>query len=173
MSPVADTVLGSVALASGALVLARRKGDRLHRLSGRVYAGVMVALCGLAFGLRDSTPFFEGVGPFHVAALVSLATVAVGVAAARRRRPDWLAWHLQGMAWSYVGVVMATGGHLQAPLAGALADLGLGRGAAIGLSLAAVWGLPPLVGEVWIARRLPGWLALGRDRAPSALAEAA
>ena len=171
MTPIAivHTALGATALATGAAVLMRPKGTRAHRWTGRVYAASMVALCGLAFGLRDSTPFFEGFGPFHIAAVVSLVTVALGVEAAWRKRPGWAGWHLSWMVWSYIGLVMATGGHLQRPLAEAIYALGVPTGAAIALSLLVVWGLPPAVGALWLKRRTPGWLGT----AGPALGEAA
>lgn len=162
------TALGVTALGTGALVLARRKGDRWHRRVGRVYVGSMVALCLLSFGLRDSTPMFRGFGPFHVASLISLATVIAGAVSAWRRRPGWLPWHFMWMAWSYIGLVMATGGHIQLPLMLGLLEIGVPRGAAIGLSLFAVWGVPPLVGRWWIGRQQPGWEALGRFVDPDA-----
>ena len=165
------TALGTTALATGALVLARRKGDRPHRLVGRVYAASMVALCLLSFGLRDTTPLFRGYGPFHLAALVSLGTVTAGVVVAWRRRPGWFEGHYMWMAWSYIGLVMATGGHVARPAFLALRDAGLGAGAALALSLFAVWGLPPLVGSRWIARRKAGWDALGTRRPPSGAGE--
>ncbi|MGB3544886.1 DUF2306 domain-containing protein [Rubrivirga sp.] len=164
MTPTAivHTVLGVTALASGALVLVRRKGDRTHRLAGRVYVGTMLALCLLSFGLHDSTPFFAGYGPFHIAALVSLATVTAGMVVVRRRREGWLEGHYQWMAWSYIGLVMATGGHVMDPAFLWLRDLGLHPGAAIGISIFVVWGLPPIVGSRWIAKRQSGWDALAR-----------
>ncbi len=44
----------------------------------------------------------------NAAALVSLATVAVGMGAVLRRRPGWLGRHYSYMAWSYVGLLAAT-----------------------------------------------------------------
>ena len=164
------TALGVAALATGAFVLARPKGGRPHRLVGRVYVGAMLVLCLASFGLRDSTPFFRGLGMFHVAAVVSLATVSAGAWEAWRRRPGWLSGHLQWMAWSYVGLVMATGGHVAGPLYRALLGLGAPGGLATALALAAVWGLPPLVGSRVIRRRVPAWEALGVRLVPGSVA---
>ena len=159
MSPIAvvHTVLGTAAPATGAAVLARPKGGRWHRLAGRVYVAAMGLLCVLAFGLRDSTPFFQGLGPFHVAACVSLVTVLAGLVTVRRKRENWLAAHYMWMAWSYIGLVMATGGHVVNPLARTLLDLGLARGLAVGIALGVAWAVPPIVGRRLIARRQPGW----------------
>lgn len=163
MTPTAafHTALGVLALATGAAVLLRRKGDRPHRWVGRVYAAAMVTLCVASFGLRDSTPFVAGYGPFHVAALVSLVTVTAGVVVAMRRRENWLGAHYMWMAWSYIGLIMATGGHVMQPAFLVLRDAGLHAGLSLALSIALVWGLPPLVGRRWIARRQPAWDALG------------
>ena len=166
---VFHTALGTLALGTGAVVLLRSKGGRWHRVVGRVYVVSMVVLCLSSFGLRGTTPAFQGFGPFHVAAVVSLVTVSAGAWSAWRRRAGWLPWHYMWMAWSYIGLVMATGGHVQAPLAFALVGLGLARGAAIGLSLFVVWGLPPILGRRWIARRLPAWDALGARVAPGSV----
>ncbi len=162
MTPTAlvHTALGVTALAAGAFVLARRKGDRLHRVVGRVYAGALVVLCVLSFGLRDSTPFVQGLGPFHVAALVSLGTVTAGVVVAWRRRENWLAAHYMWMAWSYIGLVMATGGHVVQPLFLGLRDVGVPTAVSVAVALAVAWVVPPLVGRWWIARQQPGWDAL-------------
>ncbi len=157
------TALGVAALATGAFVLARRKGDGLHRVVGRVYAAAMVGLCVLSFGLRDTTPLFAGYGPFHIAAVVSLVTVVAGVVVAWRRRPGWLEGHYMWMAWSYVGLVMATGGHVMRPVFLWMRDAGVPAGLALGASLFAVWGLPPLVGSRLIARRKAGWDRLGAE----------
>jgi hypothetical protein len=48
-------------------------------------------------------------GPFHLAAIASLATVAAGTwAAVRRQPPDrWLERHYYWMTYSYVGLVAA------------------------------------------------------------------
>ena len=166
MTPIAlvHTALGTIALVAGAAVLLRPKGGRRHRVTGRVYVVAMLALCGLSFGLGSSTPFFSGLGPFHIAALVSLGTVSAGAAVALRRGPNWLAAHYMWMAWSYIGLVMATGGHVVAPIARALLGLGLARGVAIGIALGVAWALPPLVGRWWIARRQPAWDALAGAR---------
>ena len=171
MTPIAvlHTALGVTALATGAVVLARRKGDSPHRIVGRVYVGAMVALCGLSFGLRSSTPLFEGLGPFHVAALVSLGTVLAGFWSAWRRRPGWLPWHYMWMAWSYIGLVMATGGHVVQPVFRGLLEAGVPRGVSVGAAIALAWAVPPLIGRWWIGRQQPGWDRLDvRPETPSA-----
>lgn len=158
------TLFGVVALASGAVVLGRRKGDRLHRVSGWVYAVSMLLLCVGSFWIQDSTPFYQGFGPFHVAALVSLVTLLWGLwsvrmsAAAPEARA---AGHVRSMVWSYVGLVMATGSHAIQPVGGGIRDgLGLSSGVAFPLAVALCWGIPPLVAVLSLLLRGNGLEAL-------------
>jgi uncharacterized membrane protein len=78
---------GVLALVAGALVLARSKGDRSHRLLGRIYFAGMSVLNLTGLGIYR---LFDGFGPFHAAALISLATIVPGVHTARAKRPGWL-----------------------------------------------------------------------------------
>jgi uncharacterized membrane protein len=107
MSPLGwlHTACALAALASGAGVLLRPKGTGAHRRLGWVYVGSMVALNATALLIYR---LFGGFGPFHWAALASLATVVAGAWAARRRRPAaWVARHYWWMTLSYVGLVAA------------------------------------------------------------------
>jgi uncharacterized membrane protein len=100
------TVSAVAALVSGAAVLVRRKGTRAHRRLGCVYVGSVVVLNATALLVYR---LFGGFGPFHVAALLSLATIAGGVLPAVRRRPAgrWVERHYWWMTFSYVGLVAA------------------------------------------------------------------
>lgn len=94
-----------LALASGALVLRRPKGTARHRALGWVYVGAMLATNLTALGIYR---LFGRFGPFHAAALASLATTAVGIIATRRRaRRNWIAYHYFWMTYSYLGLVAA------------------------------------------------------------------
>ena len=149
------TLFGVVALVSGAFVLLRRKGDTLHRISGWIYAVSMLLLCVGSFWIQDSTPFFQGLGPFHVAASVSLVTLLFGLWSVRFSRgsaASRAAGHVQSMVWSYVGLVMATGSHLIEPIGGALRTLGMG-GSGVLIATFLCWGLPPLVTVLAMKRR--------------------
>lgn len=163
---LAHTVFGVLALAAGAVVLLRQKGDRVHRRIGWVYAVSLAVLCIESFWIQDATPFFRGFGMFHVMALVSLGTLLAGIVPAIRRRPGWLGWHYAFMAWSYIGLVMATGSHVFRPVfLFFLRDVGL-PAAVCGVATALVlWGLPPLVGALWIKRREPRWQGLAPEGA--------
>lgn len=100
------TVCAVVALGSGAAVLLRRKGTRVHRRIGWIYVASMLLLNGTALMIYR---LFGGFGPFHVAAVFSLATVVAGTVPAVRRRPaNWVERHYAWMTWSYVGLCAAT-----------------------------------------------------------------
>ena len=92
------------ALGFGALVLLMRKGTQLHRAIGMAYATAMIALCVTALMIYRISGHF---GPFHVLALVSLATIVGGVMAVLRRRPGWLSKHYRMMTFSYLGLLSA------------------------------------------------------------------
>jgi uncharacterized membrane protein len=96
-----------IALASGAVVLLRRKGTASHRRIGWVYVASMLALNITALAIYRLTKTF---GPFHVAALFSLATVVAAIIPAWRRKPrnGWLDLHYYFMSWSYLGLLAAT-----------------------------------------------------------------
>ncbi len=94
------------ALVAGGWVLLRQKGTRNHRQVGYAYAASMLVLNVTALLIYRLTGSF---GPFHVAALASLATLLAGIIPARRRLPaaSWLDRHYFFMAWSYLGLVAA------------------------------------------------------------------
>lgn len=98
--------LGIIALFLGLLVVALGKGTNLHRRVGLCYVIAMVLLNATALWIFDLTGRF---GPFHVAALISLATLFAGYLPALFRRPfkEWIALHGTFMSWSYVGLVAA------------------------------------------------------------------
>lgn len=99
------TACALVALGSGAAVLLRRKGNRAHRRLGWVYVASMLLLNGTALMIYR---LFGGFGPFHVAAVFSLATVIAGIIPPIRRKPaNWVEHHYAWMTWSYVGLLAA------------------------------------------------------------------
>ena len=58
------------------------------------------------------------------------------------------------MLWSYVGLVMATNSHVfRDVFLFFVRDVELERTAAIGCTVALLWGLPPAVGTLLINRR--------------------
>ena len=106
MTPLAALHIASAiaALVLGALVLRRRKGDGRHRAFGRMYFASMLTVNLTALPI---TRLFGGFGPFHAAALVSLATVIPGVLVVRKKNPGWLEKHYFWMTFSYVGLLAA------------------------------------------------------------------
>jgi uncharacterized membrane protein len=108
MSPLGRLHLAAAlaALAAGAWVLLRPKGTAAHRRAGWAYVASMLLLNATALLIYRLTRTF---GPFHVAALVSLATLVAGVVPARRRQPAgaWLERHYFFMAYSYLGLAAA------------------------------------------------------------------
>jgi len=95
-----------VALAAGAWIIWRPKGTATHRRVGWVYAAGMLTLNVTALMIYRLTGTF---GPFHIAALVSLVTLIIGLVPAWRRQPaNWLDHHYFWMAYSYLGLLAAT-----------------------------------------------------------------
>jgi uncharacterized membrane protein len=92
------------ALAFGLFVIATRKGTQLHRAMGMAYAIAMVVLNLCALMIYRINGHF---GPFHVLALLSLATIFAGVAMAAMRPRNWLARHYLMMNFSYLGLLSA------------------------------------------------------------------
>lgn len=99
--------LAVAALLSGTVVVALGKGTGIHRLVGFVYATSMLGLNGSALLIYNLTGSF---GPFHVLALISLATVLIGVVYALLSTPRdrWIILHAYWMSWSYIGLLAAT-----------------------------------------------------------------
>ncbi len=100
------TAAAVAALVAGALVLLRGKGTRSHRRLGWTYAVAMIALNATALAIYRLTGSF---GPFHIAAILSLASVTAGVIPAVRRKPagTWVERHYWWMTYSYLGLIAA------------------------------------------------------------------
>jgi uncharacterized membrane protein len=101
---VAHIIFALAAMLAGATVLLRRKGTLWHKRLGYVYASCMIGLNATALMIFR---LFHRPGPFHVLALVSLATLGAGLLPAWRRRAGWLERHYRMMSWSYVGLCAA------------------------------------------------------------------
>jgi uncharacterized membrane protein len=146
-------LIGIAALLLGLFVVTLRKGTSLHRKIGLSYVIAMVALNGTALWIYDLTGRF---GPFHIAALVSLATLLAGYVPVlfRASFTDWVALHGTFMSWSYVGLVAAFLSEIAARVPG----VGFSP-AVIGATVVAVVG-----GAVLIHTRVP---VRARQLAPS------
>lgn len=104
--PVANlhVAFAVLALAFGLRILTTRRGTPTHRKLGYGYIASMLVMNVAALLLYARTGAY---GPFHVAALISLATLIAGAIPAILRRPrgGWLSLHWEFMSWSFVGLV--------------------------------------------------------------------
>lgn len=100
------------ALVLGAVVVLRPKGVRAHRRLGVAYAIALLVVDVAALSVHREATF----GPFHVLAVISLLTIAVGITplALGSRVPTALATHAYCMTWSYAGLIAAGIGQLAA-----------------------------------------------------------
>jgi uncharacterized membrane protein len=98
--------LGIAALILGLALLLLHKGTHVHRKIGQGYVLSMLLLNGTALMIYD---LYGRFGPFHVASVISLATVGAGFVPVYLRRPrgSWLQRHATFMCWSYVGLLAA------------------------------------------------------------------
>jgi len=117
-----------LALASGAAVVLRTKGDRTHVATGRLYLVSMVALNVSSLSIFRITGDF---GPFHAGALLSLGTLAIGIGAVRRRVRPAIYLHGYCMLWSYLGLAAAAVSEIATHMLGWAPSMGV-----VGTSLA-------------------------------------
>lgn len=143
MLGTAHTALAVASLILGAIVFFQQKGGARHRLFGYLYAGALLLVNLSALSVYQES---SGPGPFHIFALVSLATLSGGFIPAFRRRPkdSWLEAHAYCMSWSFVGLVAAGAAQMATKL--------VGPGV---LQVAIPTALVVLVGALLIHRRVP------------------
>lgn len=89
----------------GGMILFRRKGDRLHRMGGRIWAGLMLAVCLSSFFIH-TIRMFGPWSPIHLLSVGTLAALARGVWAAKARR---IVDHRRTMQATYLGALVAAG----------------------------------------------------------------
>ena len=125
-----------LALLAGASVLLLPKGTRAHKALGAAYVVALVVVNVAALSLHRENAF----GVFHVLAVISLVTVAVGIAPllVGWRSPPVLAIHAYCVTWSYAG--LAAAGFGQAATAA-----GQGRGWVVLVVIALVLSLSGVV----------------------------
>ena len=99
-------VTSFAAIVTGGWVMWIPKGTRWHRTIGHAYVWSMAGLLISALLIYDLTGSF---GPFHFAAIVSSATLVLGMfmVLARRPKKNWIEQHAVVMSWSYVGLMSA------------------------------------------------------------------
>jgi uncharacterized membrane protein len=157
----AHLVASISAVALGAVVLAHTtKGGTRHRQLGWAYVVAMLTVNATAFMLYG---LFGGIGPFHVAALISLAGLVAGIRAARSARRARLAQqvfkrsnrvevHYWWMTFSYVGLVAALASEAITRLPATRA-IGGGTGAMFGAAVGGATALIFAVGSYLIVTR--------------------
>lgn len=94
-----------LAFGLGGYVLFRRKGDRLHRMGGRIWVGLMLAVCLSSFFIH-TIRMFGPFSPIHILSIGTLYALWRGVAMARLRR---IADHRRMMQLTYAGALVAAG----------------------------------------------------------------
>jgi len=85
-----------VAMAAFVPVMLARKGNRRHRVSGRVYAVAYVVLCVTSFGIYSQERFWFP----HWLAIAGLVVLAAGYLAVRMKPRGWRYTHLIAMLLS-------------------------------------------------------------------------
>lgn len=89
-----------LALIVGATMLVREKGTPIHRLSGRIWVGLMLVAVLLSFGIRRTGSF----SPIHLLSITTLISISVALVALYRH--DILT-HRRWMGGTYVGLLTA------------------------------------------------------------------
>ena len=95
---------GFLALISGGIIFLSSKGTSFHKKLGYLYVASMFGLNITALFIYKVFNFF---GPFHVLALLSLASVIVGFIPAIKRKEGWYKKHYEWMGWSFCGLCAA------------------------------------------------------------------
>lgn len=98
---LAHTTFALLAIIFGALQIARRKGDRYHRLAGRAYVAAMVLAALTSFFLTTMTGGFSFL---HILSLWTLGTLAISHICLRRGQ---IASHARCMILLYGGLLTA------------------------------------------------------------------
>ena len=112
-----------VALAAGGWMLWQPKGTASHRRIGWIYVASMMTMNGTALLIYRLTGRF---GPFHVAALLSLAMLLAGIIPVLLRRPadGWLERHYFFSTHSYLGLIAAATAETATRVLGPRAQIG-------------------------------------------------
>ncbi len=148
----------SFAVPMGAAIFLMRKGTLVHRRVGYAYFLLMLAvnLSILPVEARVLPIAGTGFGMFHLFAMLSLTSLALGALALRRwlitRAPEAMRSHQINLAYSYLGLMMALASELLVN-----PNLGISRVATaeqFWTLMAVVNGGLYGVGSMWIFRAL-------------------
>lgn len=99
-------IVAVLAFVLGGIVLFRTKGDRLHRIGGRVWVGLMLAVSLTSFFIHTIRVWGPW-SPIHILSVMTLFGLYAGVNHARMRR---IAQHRRTMQGVYVGALIIAGG---------------------------------------------------------------
>ncbi|MGO4894267.1 DUF2306 domain-containing protein [Flavobacterium sp. W21_SRS_FM6] len=118
MIEIFHIILGFSSLLSGLFIVLTQKGNKKHKLVGRVYFLSMLGLNLTSFGIYK---LFDGWGFFHWMAVASLIPIVAGYIAIRYKN---ITAHYYFMCWSYIGLLCATISEIfvHVPVATALLD---------------------------------------------------
>lgn len=135
-----------LALVLGTGVLVARKGTLLHRRIGYGYSLSMAVLNGTAFGLYH---LFDGYGPFHIAAIISLITLLAGLFPFifNYRGNHKMAHHIAWMYYSVIGLYAAFASEIIVRIPGVPFSL------VVGLATLVVM----VIGRYQFKKRYTGW----------------
>ncbi len=95
-----------LAMIFGMVVILNKKGTKIHIRVGYSYAIAMLVLNITALLIYK---LFGKFGPFHIAAVISLASLLGGLIPAYLKKPEktWLEFHYEFMNWSVIGLYAA------------------------------------------------------------------
>ncbi len=95
-----------LAMIFGTWVLVSKKATIVHKRLGYCYLFCMCIMLGSAFMIYE---LFDGFGIFHSGALISFATIVLGMVPVWRKRPigTWPYLHFNYMYWSVIGLYAA------------------------------------------------------------------
>jgi len=89
------------AIPLGAVMLLRTKGDRTHRIIGRIWCGLMLVAAITSFGLQGLTGHL---GPIHILSVITLVAIPRAILAARAGK---ILQHRRSMTIVYASLLIA------------------------------------------------------------------
>ena len=89
-----------LALVVGATMLMREKGTSAHRLSGRIWGGLMLVAVLLSFSIRSTGSF----SPIHLLSVWTLISTSIALFALCRHN---IQMHRRWMSGTYIGLLTA------------------------------------------------------------------
>ncbi len=97
------TIVATLAMVFGTIVLLKPKGTRRHRKLGYGYVVSMSLMIISSFGIYN----FGGFSLFHGFSIVSTLSIIMGMYPAIKRSEGWYGKHYYFMSWSVVGLYCA------------------------------------------------------------------